>query len=124
MRPGTASAQFADLTGEREVLRGEPAGGGGDQVKRPLVPGDGDLRVVAGLLGQVADRVDVKQCVAEVRAGHRPGELPVRHVPAGSRAESRGDLLRGERVHDYGIPFLSALSIWKQRIRRHRGTQA
>src|ERR1700734_1341465 len=89
-----ASAQFADLAGEREVLGGEAACGVGDQVQRHLVPGDdGDVRVVVRLLGQVADRVDVKQRVTEVLAGHRPGEPPVRHVPAGGRAEFRRDLL-------------------------------
>src|SRR6516162_1172104 len=93
------SVQVVDLACEREVLRGQPAGRVADQGQRHLVPADKDVWVVVGLLGEVADGVQVQQRVAEVLAGHRLGDLPVRYLPAGGRGELRGDLFCGESRH-------------------------
>lgn len=86
-------AQLVDLAGEPEVVRGEAAGGMGDQGQGYLVPLEEDVGVMVSALGEKADGGHEQQRVLEVLSGDRAGELAVRDLPPGRGGEFRRDLV-------------------------------
>ena len=92
---GVSSSQPRSLIwrASAKSVVGEAARGVGGQASASPCSRDGDVRVVVGLLGEVADRVDVKQRVTEVLAGHGPGDLPVGQRPSRAWRRAPADLL-------------------------------
>src|SRR3954453_19924779 len=92
-RLSQALAEGANGFREGEVVAGQAARRVSGQRQRHLVPRHGDVGVVAGLLGEVAHRVDVPQRVAEVLARHGPGDLRSVQLPARDGGELGLDLI-------------------------------
>lgn len=99
--------QQIDLAGQGEVGGGEAAGRVGGQGERDRIPGDRDVGMVAGPLGQVPDGVHVPQRVTEVGADDLARYLAVRSCPPGHRGEFGCELSLSEKFHGSGIPFVS-----------------
>ena len=104
-RASSSLLESRDLAGQGEVEGGQAARGVGAERQRHLVPGDRDVGMVAGGLGQVGDGADVQQRVAEIFArGHRGDRVAVAG-PGRDGGQFGGDLGLGEKFHGSGIPF-------------------
>jgi len=101
----SSALQGRDLAGQGEVVGGQAARGVGAERQRHLVPGDRDVGMVAGGLGQVGDGPDVQQGVTEVGALGDGGDRAAVAGPGGDAGQFGGDLVIGQKFHGSGIPF-------------------
>ncbi len=97
--------QQQDPAGDGEIVRRQAARGVRAERQRHLVPGDPDVRMMVGLLGQIGDGTDEEKSVLEVSTLDNRGDRAT--VPGPGRHSLQLDLdeLLGESFHGYGIPL-------------------
>src|SRR4051794_20028467 len=101
------SGQLLDPLGQLEVVLGDPALGVGGDRHLDLAPGDGDVRVVAHLLGRPDDRVDELDRPLEVLAIEALDDVLAALSPAVEALEALLDLLVAKKCHIRGVRIAS-----------------
>src|SRR5579872_6560961 len=92
---GTPGDELLDLSGELEVLVGDPLGGVGLQLDLDPRIGSGDIRMMPGGLGEMADRVDHHQRPLPARGAEAAPDPAVFVAPVRKLALEPGlDLVR------------------------------
>jgi len=88
-----------DGCGQVEILRRNAAGIMGDQSQAHLVVTDIDIRMVAGLFGQVSHLVYKRQCRAEILVAKDTGQLARLDVPGGHGVQTVRNFRRRQGRH-------------------------